>query len=389
MEQTVDIIMNLIRSEVDKSFALPWKSLSVKEISDAHKLAKKHSVSHLVSAAVVHNNLVEDTKLISEMNTEIYTSVMRLQFLKNELNKICNVFEKHKIEHMPLKGSIIREKYPEEWMRTCRDIDILVKPENHRRACDILCSELGYTVNRDNKNDRVLNSPKGFCIEVHHALMSDEYVPQAIETLDTVWETAERISPDRYLYHMSEDMFYYHHLVHMAKHCVTGGCGIRPILDLWVFRNTGWQMSKNLCEMLEKSNLLKFAETMNELCQVWFSGASHNEKTLDVEDFVINGGDMGNENFCHVKRLEKSKGRAGYIFSKLLLPVDKLEEQYPIIKKHPFLIPFCQLHRLLGFLFGNRRRVMKDEITKINSVYETELKSTRKAWKHLGLHKEF
>ena len=137
---------------------------------------------------------------------------------KDELKQIASVLERHQIPYIPLKGSVLCEDYPKAWMRSRRDIDILVSSENHQKACDALCEELKYSFFRENKNDRVFTTRNQLTVEVHHQLISDDYIPQAMSFLDSVWKKSSPVSAGGYCFRMDSDMYIYHHIAHMAKH---------------------------------------------------------------------------------------------------------------------------------------------------------------------------
>ena len=61
----------------------------------------------------------------------------KLSEYKAEYENLCSAFEKAQIPFLPLKGSVIRKYYPEAWMRTSCDIDILVHDEDVGRAKEI------------------------------------------------------------------------------------------------------------------------------------------------------------------------------------------------------------------------------------------------------------
>ena len=56
----------------------------------------------------------------------------RLKDMRNAIirehtyNSICSALNRESIAYIPLKGSVIKDLYPESWMRTSCDIDILV-----------------------------------------------------------------------------------------------------------------------------------------------------------------------------------------------------------------------------------------------------------------------
>lgn len=389
MNHIIDILIKLLRCEIDEDYVLPELSLTSEDIRALLEMAKKHSLTHLVSDALKRTQKTEDTALLSLLNSNVYSAVIRHQVLDDELKRIASVLDRHQIPYIPLKGSVLCEDYPKPWMRSRRDIDILVSAESHQKACDALCEELKYVFYRENKNDRVFTTPEKLTVEVHHHLISDEYIPQSMSFLDSVWKKSVPVSAESFCYRMDSDMYVYHHIAHMAKHCLAGGCGIRPVLDLWIISKNRDYMSKELRRWLNESGLLVFAESMDELCKVWFCNKPHTKATLAIQEFVAVGGEMGNENFCHFRRMKKKGGKIGYFLSRIFLPYDEIKEQYPIVEKHKFLIAFCQFHRLFSFVFGKKRKVMKSEVKKVNTVSQTDNKIIFNAWKHLGIDKNF
>ncbi len=389
MNQTIDILIELLRAEIDGDYVLSELSFSSEQIRSVLELAQKHNLAHLVSDALKRTQNIEDAELLSLLNSNVYSAVIRHQILDDELKKIASVLARHQIPFIPLKGSVLCEDYPKAWMRSRRDLDILVSAENHQKACDALCEELKYSFYRENKNDRVFTTPKKLTVEVHHQLISDDYITQAMSFLDSVWEKSSPVSADGYCFRMDSDMYVYHHIAHMAKHCLEGGCGIRPVLDLWIISKNRDYMSKELRKWLKESGLLVFAESMDALCKVWFCDKPHTKATLAIQEFIAVGGEMGNENFCHFRRMKKKGGKIGYFLSRIFLPYDEIKEQYPIVERHKILMPFCQFHRLVSFLFGKKRNVMKSEVQKVNTVSQTDNKIIFNAWKHLGIDKKF
>ena len=75
----------------------------------------------------------------------ISKAVFRYEQLNYENERICMALEKAQIPFIPLKGSIIRKYYPESWMRTSCDVDVLVHEEDAEKAVDVLVKEYGYT----------------------------------------------------------------------------------------------------------------------------------------------------------------------------------------------------------------------------------------------------
>ena len=122
--ETINIMFALIRSAVgakdldDKEREL-FRTI---ELPALMSLADKQDVAHLVSWALKQNSLVNSVAL----DRAIFKAVYRYESIDYEYERLCVSLEDAKICFMPLKGSVIRKYYPEPWMRTSCDIDILV-----------------------------------------------------------------------------------------------------------------------------------------------------------------------------------------------------------------------------------------------------------------------
>ena len=128
------------------------------------------------------------------------------------------------------KGSFIKNFYPEEWMRTGSDIDILIHKENLGDIEKLFTEKLSYKTGITGNHDMGFNTPSGAHIEMHYKLIAGENA--VTEVLGKIWEEASPKADMEYHYEMSEEMFVFYHIAHMAKHFRHGGCGIRYFIDL-------------------------------------------------------------------------------------------------------------------------------------------------------------
>ena len=104
------------------------KCVTNEDISALFVLAKKHDLAPILAYALNQNALIQkDNKVHQKFLQEQSIAVFRYENINYELNKAVELFEKHKILNIPLKGSVIRSLYPQPWLRTSCDIDILIK----------------------------------------------------------------------------------------------------------------------------------------------------------------------------------------------------------------------------------------------------------------------
>ena len=89
-------------------------------------------------------------------------------------------------------------------------------------------------------------------------------------------------------------MFYFYYIAHMAKHFVeTGGCGIRPFLDIWVLNHRIDFDREKRDKLLSDGGLDVFAKQAELLSEVWFGNAEHTEITRQMETYILRGGVYG------------------------------------------------------------------------------------------------
>ena len=141
-------------------------------LKDVIKLASKHDIAHLIALGILNNDLAdEETK--TQLQQITFRAVYRYEKLNYELKQVCEALEKAQMPFLPLKGSVIRKHYPEPWMRTSCDIDVLVQEKNLKAAVSCLVENLKYTEHEQNSHDISLFSQSGNHIELHFDLVED------------------------------------------------------------------------------------------------------------------------------------------------------------------------------------------------------------------------
>lgn len=307
------------------------------------ELAQKHDLAHLVAVGLKQNRLVPVNN--AEIRNVILKAVLRYERLNADYEKICKALETAEIPFIPLKGSVLRKFYPEEWMRTSCDIDILVHREELNAAVAYLVSNLNFKEDYHGSHDITLIAPKGTHLELHFDLIEEGLSNEAARYLRTVWEYVSPRAGTNYWYEMPDAFFYFYHIAHMAKHFEHGGCGIRPFIDLYVLKNMAGADRSSRDTLLEKSGLLRFSRAVENLSDVWFGCSQANETSSMIQAYILGGGTYGSlKNYVAVRQ-EKQGGRIGYIWSRVFMPYSELKRGYPILKKHRWLMPFCQLLR--------------------------------------------
>lgn len=346
-------------------------SCTQENLEKVYLLAQKHDLAHLVAHAVEDLEIPE-CETLAKLKKAKMTALYRYIRLDYELARICDVLEKGNIPFIPLKGSVLRAFYPEPWMRSSCDIDVLVKPENLWDAVLQLEKE-GYQRKGKSQHDVSLYAPSGVHLELHYGLIEERDPLKVQNILNRVWERADRKADTGSHYLMADDMFYVYHIAHMASHFLRGGCGIRSCLDVWILQNyvPGNPEARNA--LLEQSGLLAFAKAVEKLSFCWFSNVPRDMETIRLENYLLYGGTYGNSsNGAVVQRAADTGARIP--FHRILIPFSDLRYAYPVLDQKPWLAPLCQVLRWFR-LMGILRRLLKKRVAarKVSHKAESEM----------------
>ncbi len=372
MKHITEIMMQLIGSEVcgTKLSLSNDAALTDKELVTLHLMSRKHGVAHLTASALLNNGCFENGYQRELLLNEIYTAVYAQEKMSVAFDEVCSALEKKRIPYIPLKGAVIRRLYPQPWMRTSCDVDILVREEMLKVAIDAITGIEGYTREGESNHDVVIKSPEGIVIELHYKLLGNKKLPFNIKALSEVWKTAHLAENSEYKYELADDIFYYYHILHMAKHFRIGGCGIRPFLDLWLLDDKHNSNSADIDRLLKKGGLADFAANARKLSRVWFSGEEHSEITLQMQDFIIEGGMFGSQKTRMASNNQRGKFR--YILSRVFVPFKYLKRDYPTLNKYPFLAPWYFIVRLVALMFGKKKAFRNEYMEKLNEVSNSD-----------------
>lgn len=381
------LLFSLLRTCVGSEAAGEYNATDLTEdaIAAVYTLAKRHDMAHLLGHALNMIDYCNDGELSRKLHKQTMQAIYRCARQQNEFEQVARLFEEFKIPYIPLKGTVIRDWYPEPWMRTSTDIDILVRKEDLNAGIYLLTEKLGYCHKGTAFHDASLFSQSGMHLELHYELV-DTTTPKAVSCLlSRVWDRASPSDGSAYRFDMDDDWFYLYHIFHMTKHLTNGGCGIKPFLDLWIMNREKGYCSQRFATLLESCGLLTVAHCAERLADTWFSGEDMDDLSSRFASFVLDGGVHGNvKGNVKVAQVRKG-GRLQSLWQKIFLPYVLMKEHYPILSKHKWLLPGAEILRWIKLLFGSRfnrtARVLWENIT----VTGEERETTRKLLRDLDL----
>ncbi len=321
---------------------------------DAFLLARKHDLGHLFYVAAESlgvlpiGNDENENEFLKAAEKVKYRAIARYVGLDFEVNHINNVLNSACIKHIFLKGTELRSLYPEPWMRTSCDIDVLVHREDLKNAISSLTQEEYICKSGVQFHDVSLFHGMTH-LELHHNIM--EAVDSMDKVLSQVWNYV--IPYDSYQMKMYDSFFVFHQIAHLAYHFTHGGSGFRPFIDIWLLEKQGYD-HKEVEELCKKAGINKFYKRIIALNQVLFSGECCTDDDEKIIEYILGIGKYGElegANELVVRNTGRIKRALHYIF----VPYKELVVIYPYAK-YRFLVPFYQIRRWIDRIFVQKKR---------------------------------
>ncbi len=375
---TESFIRNVLFPVIRSGMGLdaPPVSVSREDFESLRHLGRMQAVLPVIWAGLMKQEV--PPAWLEELQTERMECIYRHMLRDYALQKICEVFEAESIPYVPLKGAVVCDLYPEAWMRTSSDLDVLVREEDLQRAVQALEEKADFHADLRNYHD-VTMTGNGLCLELHFHLK--ENMANLDRLLAEVWNYVNP-APEGCRYEMTPEYQLFHILSHMAYHMVKGGLGIRPFLDLWLLREKMAYSEPKLRELCAECGILKFYESSCALLAVWMTDAPHTETTRELEQYCLSGSVFGSKAFGAEQREHRG---LGYLAHRLFASREVLEEMYPRLRKRPFLLPLYQMKRWTRLMNPRKRKGALSEIKRLSSVEQETVSAYDGLLRRLGL----
>lgn len=301
------------------------------------RLAKSHSVEGLVYSGLQKDRLPEQ---VDQYLRSIYHKIIfrdaQLEHMKAQLQSRLT---EANVPHVFLKGACLKYNYPIPALRTMSDLDILVHTENYDKI-DAVGKALGGELFTGDGNHRNFRFPSNVIVEFHPNILH-QAAPVGTE-VNPGWQYAKKDCPTSSM-ELTEEGFYLSIICHMAEHFVSGGVGVRFVLDVWVFRNLRKLPIDTafLEEELKRAGLLEFTRNIERLAEAWFGNAEMDPLLYELEEYILTSGSHGtNEReMLNAVSLSKSGTRGSVLWGKVFYPRKELEDRFPWAKGKPWLLP--------------------------------------------------
>lgn len=315
------------------------------------------------------------------------TSIQRTAWQDYYAEKIVERFEEEGIKCLPLKGIVLKHLYPQSYMRSMSDLDILIDSEKLQQTRQIM-EELGFAVYRYDEHHDIYYIRPYLNVELHKLLI----VGEMEDYFQVGFERTRIKEGTSFIHELSVEDFYIHILGHMAYHFAHGGVGIRLVLDVRVYLDKyGDTMKREYVNReLEKAGLLTFAQHVERLSEIWFFDRKTNEFYDELGMYIVNSGYLGNTEHKEILEVVKqssqytNEGARVRAIVEAIFPAFKtMTFLYPILKKIPYLYPFTWGARWITVLFKRRKNIAR--VHRLSKINDKDIKKLSKLYDELDM----
>lgn len=348
---------------------------------------------------VLDKNVIEP-KVYARLQSDYYEYLKRDTLQLGAIEEVHQLFQKENIRHVFLKGSFLKKIYPETYMRSMGDIDILVKNTDMSKVHEVL-PKLGYLNWSNSSAHDCFKKGENLFLEIHPSLDSEideRYSPLFLNTWENVLmeDGFDQFNPVFLLSYL---------LFHMIKHLSNSGIGIRNILDigLFVMKYENKLEAPDTLKFLENNHLLKFFQNVIFLSiryfgfkidQAYLESYEIDEPFFEeLTNFIIISGvhGSGKEHNPYLSGISNSalqeqslkSGKKKYLLKTFFPPLKTMKGIYHYLDKYPALLPFSWLQRAFRLIFKKTKNTVQK--IKMLNIEEEAIQRTEEMYRKLGL----
>ena len=328
------------------------------DIEKLYRYAKFHTLRAAVCIAL------ERAGVNDEHFHQAYKKAIRKNIMFDmERMAIFDAFEQHGIWYMPLKGSILKELYPENGMREMSDNDILYDGSKHGEVKKIML-EKGYTVESfGEKIHDVYMKPPVLNYEMHSALFSSKNNKPLSRYYAEIKDMLLKDEGNAFGYHFSDEDFYVYVTAHEWKHYTVKGTGIRSLLDCYIYiRAKGDNLDlKYIRKQCKNLGIEDFEKERRELAMKIFSSEVLPELNADETEMLMNyltAGTYGSFESVLERNL-KGRSKLSFWLHSIFLPRKQMARHVQFTAKSPLLYPVGVVWRCFHVLIFGRNKIKK------------------------------
>ncbi len=369
------------------------------EVMDWQKLlqlARIHSVTGILGYMGKKYPICTDPQVEAQLRSLCFNSVAVFARRNAMADAMAAELENAGIDHILMKGYVLRDFYPVPELRSFNDIDIVIRPSDRKR-CDERMLALGFQRHTDwepvfsyFRNNELY--------EIHTEIMEIDVSPTGEQQayFRRYWDYA--VAVREHSYRFTPEFHFLYLLTHIAKHVHGSGAGIRMYLDVAAFiRHYGdtldWDQIRQELKVLKLS---RFADVVFTGVEAWFGihcpfafDRVPQEVLEQFCGFTMEAGVFGHYQrdaaVTSLKHEDSGDGSSRFhqVLRKTFPKAETIENRYTYLQDKPWLLPAAWVHRIVKNKEKLRQRTR--EMQQIMDADSEEVRKMRDLMRDIGL----
>lgn len=362
-------ILTLIRSAITKEPAIIPPDF---DYEATYNIGLSHQIVSLLYYGIKNSGIILPEEISGKFFRATVQMIVFSENQKTEIDRIFEGFERQGIDYMPLKGINLKDIYPNEYIRTMGDADIMIRNEQYTLIRSLMI-QLGYTEIAESDHELVWDKKGMLQVELHKRLIPS-YNKDYYTHFGDGWRMAKLFNVNSYMYKLSDEDQFVYLFTHFSKHYRDAGIGIKHVVDLWVYLRHYQNLDFQYIEAeLTKLQLLRFYKNVHRLIRVWFEDEKNDEISELLSGVIFNSGAYGTREAHIASETVKAVKSTGSVritvilklWNILFLNYKIMCKKYPILRTVPILLPVMWQVRLVSVLLFNRNSI---------GVWKTDMK---------------
>ncbi|MBQ9673098.1 MAG: nucleotidyltransferase family protein [Ruminococcus sp.] len=345
------------------------------------QIAVEQSITYTVAIAIKKGNTDCDENIKNRLIASLRGAAIKNALKTDGILSLVEKMENEGIKTVIIKGIDVARFYANPECRVSSDTDLFIAPEDEKGAIEFL-SRQGFFMDErpEISNHAVGTHPVLGMIELHIKLLPDLYKNINI----TNWQVDDRAIQNReevsylgkkyFAMETTDNLLFLTH--HMMKHLMYNGISLRMMMDnaLFAKHNIEKLDRKKYEEALKETKyfytmqlifgaMVKYCgflpsdfpiepeygedmmAIMNDLEESGWQGKNNEAERMEAWEYYRYQTAKIKNDRSQISEINKEVNR--YYRRALFLPMEYMQDKYPILKRNRWLYPFCWTHRFL------------------------------------------
>ena len=365
----------------------PEKLPEEMEFPAVAKLMERQGLTAICYLGALNCGIPEEDPTMQHLQDMYCVALIGSERQMELIQRISQAFEEKGIDHMPVKGTLMKKLYPDHAMRYMCDADILIKEEQYPAIIPIMES-LGFQEKGESDHEHIWKHPF-LMVELHKHLIPS-YNKDYYSYFGVGWDLAKL--QNGYCWSMTHEDAFIYDTIHFAKHYRDATANSHFIVDLWMYLRTYPDLDfEYIRHQLSRLKMEAFLDNILRVTRVWFEASEWDDVADRITNVLLNDyskkkinekNAIAQETRAVEKEGSVKKARRKQILQRIFLSKEQMAHAYPQFKNLP--LPIAWVARW-GFTIGKWGSSIKREKQKNQTISEKVIENYRQDLEYVGL----